>query len=61
MITKIPETSYRYTYLKNKYPDQKEFYSDYVEGGYLDVSRVRFLGENKQYLEDDSSHQGSFA
>ena len=61
MITKISEKSLKYNYLKNKYPDQKEFYEDYVEGGYLNVSYVRFLGETKQYLEDDLSHCGSFS
>ena len=60
-MEKVSETSYKYRYLKNKYPDQKEFYSEYTEGGYLDKSYVKLYGEKKQFLEYDPSHQGSYA
>ena len=47
---KVEETSLIYKQLKKTYPNAKEFYSWYVEGGYLDIAYTEYYDEKGNLL-----------
>lgn len=51
--------SYDFKWLKQKYPEVKDFYYDYFEGGYLNVAYTSYFDENEKLLETEShGHYG---